>query len=75
MVSGIRLRAADRANRLSRKITQEKTTDSSTKLIMLVKTYRIAAEKFRLKYSRYERVILAVCGLIRWRIGAIVLNS
>jgi IS5 family transposase len=44
-------------------------------LIRLVKTYRIAAERFRLKSSRYERVILAVCGLIRWRIGAIVLNS
>ncbi|GET39085.1 hypothetical protein MiSe_38460 [Microseira wollei NIES-4236] len=44
-------------------------------LIRLVKTFRIAAERFRLKSSRYEQVILTVCGLIRWRIGAIVLNS
>ena len=44
-------------------------------LIRLVKIFRIATERFRLKSSIYERVILAVCGLIRWRIGAIVLNS
>lgn len=44
-------------------------------LIRLVKTFRIASERFRLNSTRYEQVILAVCGLIRWRIGAIVLNS
>jgi IS5 family transposase len=44
-------------------------------LIRLVKTFRIASERFRLKSSRYEQVILAVFGLVRWRIGAIVLNS
>ncbi|MBE9229697.1 hypothetical protein IQ264_30300 [Phormidium sp. LEGE 05292] len=44
-------------------------------LIRLVKTFRIAAERFRLKSSKYQRVILTVCGLIRWRIGAIVLTS
>lgn len=41
-------------------------------LIRLVKTFRIAAERLRLKSTTYEPVILAVCGLIRWRIGAIV---
>ena len=44
-------------------------------LIRLVKTFRIAAERFRLKSASYEPVIRAVCGLIRWRIGAIVLNG
>lgn len=44
-------------------------------LIRLVKTFRIAAERFRLKAASYEPVIRAVCGLIRWRIGAIVLNG
>lgn len=44
-------------------------------LIRLVKVFRVAAERFRLKSSNYEPVILAVCGLIRWRIGAIVLSS
>lgn len=44
-------------------------------LIRLVKTFRIAAERFRLKSVNYEPVILAVCGLIRWRIGAIVFYS
>ncbi|MFB2891803.1 transposase family protein [Aerosakkonemataceae cyanobacterium BLCC-F50] len=44
-------------------------------LIRLVKTFRIAAERFRLKSSKYQRVIWAVCGLIRWRIGAIVKSS
>jgi hypothetical protein len=44
-------------------------------LIRLVKTFRIAAERFRLNSSSYEPVILGVCGLIRWRIGAIVFNN
>ena len=44
-------------------------------LIRLVKIFRISGERFRLKASSYEQVILTVCGLIRWRIGAIVLNN
>ena len=40
-------------------------------LIRLVKIFRISGEKFRLKSSSYSSVILTVCGLIRWRIGAI----
>lgn len=44
-------------------------------LIRLVKVFRVAAERFRLKASNYEPIILTVCGLIRWRIGAIVFSS
>ncbi|MBE9144067.1 transposase family protein [Planktothrix mougeotii] len=44
-------------------------------LIRLIKIYRVASERFRLKRRNYEAVILTVCGLIRWRIGAIVLSS
>ncbi|MEL0588555.1 MAG: transposase family protein [Planktothrix rubescens PR222] len=44
-------------------------------LIRLIKIYRVASERFRLKRQNYEAVILTVCGLIRWRIGAIVLSS
>ena len=44
-------------------------------LIRLIKIYRVASERFRLKRENYEAVILTVCGLIRWRIGAIVLSS
>jgi hypothetical protein len=44
-------------------------------LIRLLKIFRISGERFRLKSSSYESVILTVCGLIRWRIGAIVLNN
>ncbi|WP_269321674.1 transposase [Planktothrix paucivesiculata] len=44
-------------------------------LIRLIKIYRVASERFRLKSQNYEAVILTVCGLIRWRIGAIVLSS
>ena len=42
-------------------------------MIRLVKNYRVAAERFRLKSGNYEPVIRVVCGLIRWRIGAIVI--
>jgi hypothetical protein len=44
-------------------------------LIRLVKIFRISGERFRLNPSSYSSVILTVCGLIRWRIGAIVLNN
>lgn len=40
-------------------------------IIRLVKLWRVAASRFRLKSGNYEQVILAVYGLVRWRIGAI----
>ena len=42
-------------------------------LIRLLKIFRVAAERFRLRAANYEPVIMVVCGLIRWRIGAIVM--
>ena len=42
-------------------------------MIRLVKIFRVAAERFRLKSGNYEPVIMVVFGLIRWRIGAIVI--
>jgi predicted nucleotidyltransferase len=42
-------------------------------LIRLLKIWRVASERFRLKSQKYERIILVVCGLVRWRIGAIVM--
>ena len=68
----------------SRGITEQQKQENQKKagkrvvvehLIRLVKTLRIAAERFRLNPSSYEPVILVVCGLIRWRIGAIVFNN
>ncbi len=42
-------------------------------LIRLVKIFRVAAERFRLKLDNYELVMGVVYGLVRWRIGAIVI--
>ena len=42
-------------------------------MIRLVNIFRVAAERFRLKSGNYEPVIMVVCELIRWRIGAIVI--
>jgi hypothetical protein len=42
-------------------------------LIRLVKFFRVAAERLRLKSDNYDPVIMLVCGLIRWRIGARVM--
>lgn len=42
-------------------------------LIRLVKIFRVAAERFRLNSRKYERVIMTICGLVRFRIGAVVL--
>jgi len=44
-------------------------------VIRLTKLFRVAQERFRLKRENYEQVIFAVCGLVRLRIGAIVLSD
>ncbi len=42
-------------------------------LIRLVKIFRVASERFRLNPNKYEQVIMTICGLVRFRIGAAVL--
>lgn len=41
--------------------------------IRLIKLFRVAQERFRLNRETYKQVIFAVCGLVRLRIGALVL--
>lgn len=42
-------------------------------VIRVVKIFRVAQERFRLHPETYEQIVLAVCGLVRLRIGALVL--
>ncbi|KOP22798.1 DDE endonuclease, partial [Hapalosiphon sp. MRB220] len=42
-------------------------------VIRLVKIFRIAQQRFPLNSRTYEQVILTICGLVRLRIGALVL--
>lgn len=44
-------------------------------LIRLLKIFRIASQRFRLNLETYEQIILTVCGLVRLRIGSLVLPS
>ncbi len=44
-------------------------------IIRLVKIFRIAQERFRLKVESYQRIILTVCGLVRLRIGALFITG
>ncbi|MEH1860532.1 MAG: transposase family protein [Nostoc sp.] len=41
--------------------------------IRSVKIFRVVQERFRLKPQKYEQVILTICGLVRFRIGALIL--
>jgi len=41
-------------------------------IIRRFKFFLVAAERFRLNSESYEQIFLIVCGLVRWRIGAIV---
>ncbi len=43
-------------------------------VIRTVKIFRVAREKFRLNMNKYERVISVVCGLVRLRTGALILD-
>ncbi|MDE5116998.1 MAG: hypothetical protein O4860_07135 [Trichodesmium sp. St2_bin2_1] len=42
-------------------------------IIRLIKIFRLTRERFRLKDSNYEKVILTICGLVRLIIGAFLL--
>ncbi|MDJ1183905.1 transposase family protein, partial [Roseofilum sp. BLCC_M143] len=44
-------------------------------LIRRIKSFRIVAERFRLWRQNYSRIVRVVCGLVRWRIGALILES
>ena len=43
-------------------------------VIRLVKIFRVAGEIFPLKPDKYNSVISTVCGLVRLRIGALILE-
>jgi hypothetical protein len=42
-------------------------------IIRRIKKIGLTRERFRLKDSNYEKVILTICGLLRLRIGAFLL--
>ncbi len=42
-------------------------------LIRLLKIFRVDSERFRLNPSKYEQIIMTICGIVRLRIGALIL--
>ncbi|MEM9927699.1 MAG: hypothetical protein AAF915_28910 [Cyanobacteria bacterium P01_D01_bin.50] len=36
--------------------------------------FRVAQERFRLNSRKYEQIIKTICGLVRFRIGTLVLT-
>ena len=59
---------------------QENKVFSSNRIIIehmirLIKVFQIAAQRFRLHPQTYQQVIFTVCGLVRFRIGALVLPT
>lgn len=42
-------------------------------VIRLIKVFHISKQRFPLNYLTYEQVILTICGLVRLRIGALIL--
>jgi hypothetical protein len=65
---------------LSETQKQENQVFSSSRILIehmirLVKVFQVAAQRFRLRPQTYQQVILTVCGLIRLRIGALVLPA
>lgn len=41
--------------------------------IRSLKIFRVAQERFRLNPQKYEKVVLTICGIVRLRIGALIL--
>jgi hypothetical protein len=42
-------------------------------LIRIIKIFRVASERFRLNTTKYEKIIMTICGLVRFRIGTLVI--
>ena len=42
-------------------------------VIRLIKIFKVARERLRLKESNYEKVILKICGLVKLRRGGLIL--
>ncbi len=42
-------------------------------LIRLLKIFRVASERFRLNTCKYKQIIMTICGIVRLRIGALVI--
>lgn len=66
------------------KLTKEQkkeNQDFSSKRVLVehrirsVKIFRVVQERFRLNSQKYAQVILTICGLVRFRIGALILPS
>ncbi|MGH7998457.1 MAG: transposase [Brasilonema sp.] len=43
--------------------------------IRSIKIFRVVQDRFRLNSKKYEQVILTICGLVRLRIGALILPT
>jgi hypothetical protein len=43
-------------------------------IIRIIKIFKVMAERFRLKKEEYESVFLSVCGLVRLRIGTLIIE-
>ena len=43
-------------------------------LIRVIKIFKVVQERFRLHKNRYKSVLLTVCGLVRLRIGSLILE-
>jgi len=43
--------------------------------IRSVKIFRVVQDRFRLDPKKYEQVIMTICGLVRLRIGALILPA
>lgn len=64
---------------LTPKQKAENTTLSSQRifvehLIRVVKIFKIVGERFRLHKRRYKSIIVTICGLVRLRIGSLILE-
>lgn len=61
----------DEQKQENRELSQQRI--SVEHVIRLIKIFNVARERFRLAYLNYQPVILAICGLVRLRIKALIL--
>ena len=68
----------ERAEKYLRQIKEENKEKAKQRIfvehvIRLIKIFKVARERFRLKEDNYQKIILTICGLVRVRVGSFIL--
>ena len=77
MVKKLRSQIKKRSHKMSEEVKKENQKKAQKRIfveqiIRLIKIFRVAQERLRLKESNYQKVILTICSLVKLIIGKLI---